>query len=157
MKRNKDFYFKRVEGDPEPVVVESKRRVHFSEVDAIGIVWHGRYPIYFEEGSEDLGRLCGLTYKDFHEAGLRAPIVKLHINYHIPLRLAEEFTIRSSLIWDNGSRLNTEYHLINNSGSIATSGYTVQLFTDAESGEACMVSPDLLERCRARWRAGELE
>ena len=156
MKRNKDFYFKRVKGDPEPVVVESERRVHFSEVDAIGIVWHGRYPLYFEEGSEDLGRLCGLTYKDFHEAGLRAPIVKLHINYHIPLRLAEEFTIRSSLIWDNGSRLNTEYHLINNSGSIATSGYTVQLFTDAESGEACMVSPDLLERCRDRWRAGEL-
>lgn len=86
---------------------------------------------------------------------MRAPIVKLHIDYFEPLRLAEEFTIRSALIWDDGSRLNTEYYLIKNDGSIATSGYTVQLLIDAGSGEVRLVSPDLLEICRKRWKAGE--
>jgi acyl-CoA thioester hydrolase len=119
------------------------------------IVWHGRYPSFFEEGSEALGRLCGITYKDFYEAKLHAPIVKLHIDYFKPLHLAEEFTIRAVLVWDDASRLNTEYYLIKSDGSIATSGYTIQLFTNADSGEPCLVSPDLLQRCRAKWTAGE--
>lgn len=156
-RRKTKNYFRRNDEWPGPVTAEINRRVHFSEVDAMGMVWHGRYPLYFEEGSEELGRLCGLSYKDFYEAGLRAPIVKLHIDYFEPLRLAEEFTVRSSLIWDDASRLNTEYYLIKNNGTIATSGYTVQLLINAGSGEVCLVSPDLLERCRKRWKAGEFQ
>lgn len=155
MMRKKEPYFERIQGSPGPLVVEVKRRVRFSEVDPLAIVWHGRYPSYFEEGSEEMGRRCGLSYKDFYEAGLRAPIVKLHIDYFKPLRLAEEFTIRTALIWDTAARLNTEYYLLKNDGSIATSGYTVQVFTYASSGEVCMVSPVILERCRERWKAGE--
>jgi acyl-CoA thioester hydrolase len=153
--RKKQNYFERIEGAPAPVVVEVRRRVRFSEVDPLAIVWHGRYPSYFEEGSEEIGRRCGLSYRDFHEAGLRAPIVKLHIDYFRPLRLAEEFTIRTALIWDTASRLNTEYELVKDDGSIATSGYTVQVFTYALSGEVCMVSPEILQTCRKRWKAGE--
>ncbi len=148
-------YFKRKDERTEPIVAEIKRRVHFSEVDVLGMVWYGRFPVYFEEGFEELGRLCGLSYNDFYEAGLRAPIVKLHIDYFKPLRLAEEFTIRSALIWDDGSRLNTEYYLIKNDGSIATSGYTVQLLIDAGSGEVRLTPPELLEICRKKWKAGE--
>ena len=154
-RRRGQNYFKRIEGVPEPVAVEVKRRVHFNEVDVLGIVWHGRYPAYFEEGSEELGRQCGLSYKDFYEAELRAPIVKLHIDYYQPLRLAEEFTIHTALVWDDSSRINTEYCLLKNDGSIATSGYTIQLLTNAVTGEVCIISPLLLERCREKWRAGE--
>jgi hypothetical protein len=31
----------------------------------------------------------------------------------------------------------------------------VQLFTDDKTGAPFMVSPELLERCRSRWKAGE--
>ncbi|RJR16570.1 MAG: acyl-CoA thioesterase, partial [Nitrospiraceae bacterium] len=144
MKRRKEHYFERIEGAPEPLVIEMRRRVHFSEVDPLAIVWHGRYPSFFEEGSEELGRLCGMSYEDFYKAGLRAPIVKLHIDYFRPLRLAEEFTIRTALIWDTASRLNTEYYLVKDDGTVTTSGYTVQVFTYATSGEVCMVSPGIL-------------
>ncbi|MBI5664964.1 MAG: acyl-CoA thioesterase [Nitrospirae bacterium] len=155
MKQKNKNYFERIEGAPAPLVVEVKRTVRFSEVDPLAIVWHGRYPSYFEEGSEEMGRLCGMTYRDFYEAGLRAPIAKLHIDYFKPLQLAEEFTIRTALIWDDASRLNTEYYLLKDDGSIATSGYTVQVFTYAESGEVCIVSPNILLKCRERWKAGE--
>ncbi|MEW6599912.1 MAG: acyl-CoA thioesterase [Nitrospirota bacterium] len=155
MKRKKEHYFERIEEAPGPLVVDIRRRVRFSEVDPLAIVWHGRYSSFFEEGAEELGRLCGLSYKDFYEAGLRAPIVKLHIDYFKPLRLAEEFTIRTALIWDTSSRLNTEYYLLKDDGSTATSGYTVQVFTFASSGEVCLVSPEILVRCRKRWAAGE--
>jgi acyl-CoA thioester hydrolase len=140
---------------PAPVVAEVRRRVHFSEVDAMGIVWHGRYSLYFEEAAEELGRRCGLSYKDFHEAGLRAPIVEFHTDYFKSLYLGEEFTARAALIWHEGARLNTEYGLYKPDGSLAASGYTVQLLTEAESGEVCIISPALLERCRHRWKTGE--
>lgn len=153
--RKRKSYFERVKDQPEPVVAEVRRRVHFSEVDAMGIVWYGRYPVYFEEAAEELGRLCGLSYKDFYETGLRAPIVELHLDYYQSLRLDEDFTIRASLIWHEGSRLNTEFGLYKLDGSLATAGYTVQLLTEAESGEVCIVSPELLERCRRRWKTGE--
>ncbi|HUI45024.1 MAG TPA: acyl-CoA thioesterase [Nitrospirota bacterium] len=153
--RRKTSYFERIPNAPDPVVIEIKRRVRFNEADPMAIVWHGRYPLYFEEASEELGRRCGLSYPEYFEAGLRAPIVELHIDYFKPLFLDEEFIIRASLIWNEGARLNTEFHLFKQDGSLATSGYMVQLFISHQSGEPYMVSPELLERCRKRWRAGE--
>jgi len=153
--RKRKAYFERGEDVPAPVVAEVRRRVHFSEADPMGIVWYGRYSLYFEDASEKLGRVCGLTYKDFYETGLRAPIVELHIDYYNSLFLDEDFTVRAALIWHEGSRLNTEYGIYKMDGSLAASGYTVQLLTEAESGEVCIVSPALLERCRYRWKTGE--
>jgi acyl-CoA thioester hydrolase len=153
--RPRKTYFERGVDHPKPVVSEIRRRVHFSEVDAMGIVWYGRYPLYFEEAAEELGRRCGLSYKDFYETGLRAPIVEFHLDYYQSLRLDEEFKGRAALIWHEGARLNTEYALYKLDGSLAASGYTVQLLTAAETGELCIVSPALLERCRHRWKTGE--
>ena len=154
MRRKSTSYFKREKKAPEPVVVEVKRYVHFSEVDGMGIVWYGRYPTYFEEGAEEIWRRCGLSYQDFYEAKLRAPIVKLHIDFYKPLHLGEEFMIRAVFVWDEGSRLNTEYYLLKQDGNLAASGYTVQLLTDANLGEVFIVSPPLLEECRKRWKSG---
>jgi acyl-CoA thioester hydrolase len=153
--RKKKPYFEMDDNAPAPIVAEIRRHVHFSEADPMGIVWYGRYSLFFEEVSEKLGRVCGLTYKDFYESGLRAPIVEFHIDYYQSLYLDEEFKIRASLIWHEGARLNTEYGLYKMNGTVAATGYTVQLFTDAKTGEPCIVSPELLERCRNRWKAGE--
>jgi acyl-CoA thioester hydrolase len=153
--RKKTTYFERVPGAPDPLVVEVKRRVHFNEADPMAIAWHGRYPLYFEEASEELGRMIGLSYAEYFEAGLRAPLVEFHIDYFKPLFLDEEFTIRASLIWNEGSRLNTEYQLLKQDQSIASSGYMVQLFIDEKTGAPFMVSPELLDRVREKWAAGE--
>ena len=39
-------------------------RVRFNETDPLGIVWHGNYIKYFEEGREAFGRKYGLSYLD---------------------------------------------------------------------------------------------
>lgn len=153
--RRKKSYFPPINGAPPPIVAEVKRRVHFNEADPMAVMWHGRYPLLFEEASEELGRRCGLSYGEFYASGLRGPIVSLHIDYFQSLYLDEEYTVRASLLWTEGARLNTEFHILKQDGSLATSGYTVQLFTDHLSGEACLVSPEMLESCRKRWLAGE--
>jgi acyl-CoA thioester hydrolase len=156
LRRRKGGYFRTAEEVPAPLVVRVKRRVQFNEADVMGIAWYGRYALYFEEGWAELGRLCGLSYDDFAEADLRAPVAQFHTDYHRPLALDEEFTIVASLIWCEGARVNTEYALIAEAGDIATTAYTVQMLIDAVSGETCITAPELLERCRRRWKAGEL-
>ncbi len=153
-RRTKGVYFNREAAAPKSVVVNIPSRVRFSDVDVMGIVWFGKYPVFFEEGSATLGRLCGLSYKDLYKAKLRAPIVEFHIDYYVPLYLDEEFTVKASLIWNEGSRLNTEYQLIKDRDIMAASGYTVQLLTDPNA-DVCIVSPELLEKCRTRWKRGE--
>lgn len=153
-RRNLEF-FARVPGAPAPVAYALPRRAGFSEVDVMGIVWHGRYAQFFDEASSELRRRIGLSYQDFFDAALEAPIVRLQIEYLHPLFLDEEFTVNASLIWNEGSRLNTEYRVVRSDGILAAVGCTVQLFTQRGTGEACLLAPPLLQRVWQRWRAGE--
>lgn len=154
--RGKKGYFETVPGAPPPLTVVVRRRIRFSDTDPMAIMWHGRYPLLFEEAAEELGRRIGLSYADYFEAGLRAPIVALHVDYVQPLLLDEEVAIEASLYWHDGARLNTGYRIYKPDGSLATTGCTVQLLTDHRSGLPCLVVPELLRRCQERWRAGEL-
>ena len=154
-KRKKRGYFDRLDGAPEPLVGHIERGVNFSEVDMLGIAWHGRYPEYFEEGRAALGDQCGLAYSAFIKAQLAGPVVQLHVDYLTPLELSEEFTIMTSLIWTEGARINNEYVLTKRDGTVAAAGYTVQMFVDAHSDDPCLTSPDLWLDCRRRWKAGE--
>jgi acyl-CoA thioester hydrolase len=157
LRRKAGSYFKKIKGEPPAVVVLLKRRASFSEVDAMGIVWYGRFAAYFEEGAAALGRLCGLTYRDFYKARLLAPIAQFHIDYHRPIVLDEEFIIESSLTWSQGSRINIEHRIIKKNASLAASGYTVQMLVDARTRQVCLVSPALLLRCRKKWKKGEFK
>ena len=156
-RRTRAVYFRREVNAPPPIGVVVKRRVRFNEVDPMGIVWYGRYAVYFEEGAAELGRRCGLSYADFFEAGLLAPIVQYHVDYLHPLLLDEEFVVMCSLIWNEGARLNTEYELVKADGTKAARGYTVQVFTRDTDSQVCLVIPPLLERCRGRWKTGEFK
>ena len=154
-RRERIVYFEREPGAPAPLCVTVSRRAAFNEVDAMGIVWYGHYARYFEEAAAELGRRCGLSYRDFFAAGLRAPMVRFHVDYLGPLNLDEEFSVRGALIWNAGARMNTEYAIAKSDGTLAARGYTVQLFVPADGGAACFATPPLLERCRRRWSAGE--
>ena len=154
-RRRKGGYFTRRSTDPAPLVTRLRRRVGFGETDVMGVAWHGNYAAYFEQGSAELGRRCGLSYQDYFDNDLRAPIVQLHVDYLHSLRLDEEFTIVASLIWTDGARLDTEYLLLGADKRVATSGFTVQMFIRASTGEPCITVPDLVERCRRRWRTGQ--
>lgn len=154
-RRRTQGYFKRSDSDPAPLRVSVKRRVAFREVDAVAIVWHGRYASYFEDAATELRRACGLTYVDFRDAGLRAPIVQFHVDHHGPLLLDEEITVGASLIWSEAARLNTEYEVRKSGGAVAATGYSVQMLVEAATGEPCLSPPPLLRRCHERWRRGE--
>ena len=157
MRRQKQgIYFERIKSAPAPIIVRVKRRIHFNEVDVMGVVWFGRYAALCEEGNAALGKLIGLSYKEYQAAGLRAPIVQFHVDYMRPLFLDEEVTIKARLIWCEGARHNIEYTLIKEDNTIAATAYTVQLFVDDKTFTPCLIAPPALEKIRKRWRKGAI-
>jgi acyl-CoA thioester hydrolase len=153
-RRKKEGYFPIDPAGPPPIVIRLQHRVRFSDVDPMAILWHGRYAQLFEQANEELGRMCGMSYPDFRRERLLAPIVQLHVDYFAPITLGEQVTIQGKMIWADGARSNIEYRVDKENGTLAASGYTVQMFVD-ETGVPLMASPPLLESCRRRWRAGE--
>jgi acyl-CoA thioester hydrolase len=156
LRRKKGGYFAFDSSVPRPLVMRVKHRVRFSEVDPMAVMWHGRYAKLFEQANEDLGKMIGLGYGDFHREKLRAPIVQLHVDYFAPTILGEDVEIVGRLVWNEGARMNMEYEIRKPDGKIAVTGYTVQMFVE-ENGTALLASPGLLEKCRGRWRAGEFK
>jgi acyl-CoA thioester hydrolase len=95
-----------------------------------------------------------MSYPDFHQEKLQAPIVQLHVDYFAPITLGERATIIGRMIWCEGARSNIEYEIRKENGTLAATGYTVQMFID-ETSTPLLASPPLLETCRRRWLAGE--
>jgi acyl-CoA thioester hydrolase len=148
-------YFRPQEGAPQQLRCSVERTVRFEEVDALGIVWHGRYPSYFEDGRVLLGEKYGLGYMDLYNQGIVSPIKQMHVDYQLPLRFGDPFTIEAILHWSDAVRLNHEFILRNAEGAVTTTGYTVQLMMDQEDN-VLMVPPPFYDEFRQRWQAGEL-
>ena len=148
-------YFPCQDGAPDPLRCIVERVVRFEEVDVLGIVWHGRYPSYFEDGRVLLGEKYGLGYMDFYHQGVVAPIKQMHVDYRLPLRFGDPFTIEAILHWTDATRLNHEFILRNEAGEITTTGYSVQLLMDQQQN-VLMLPPPFYAEFRQYWVAGEL-
>ena len=147
-------YFRSQDGAPAPLRCRVDRVVRFEEVDPLAIVWHGRYPSYFEDGRVMLGEKYGLGYMDFYRQGVVAPIKQLHVDYQLPLRFGDPFTIEAILHWTDATRLNHEF-ILRNAADEITTGYSVQLLMDQEQN-VLMLPPPFYQDFRQRWQSGEL-
>jgi acyl-CoA thioester hydrolase len=141
---------------PHSLEAKAVRTVRFQEVDPMGVVWHGHYVDFFEDGRCELAKNYGLTYNDFYREGFKAPVVNLEIEYKLPLFLGETFHIETNLIWTEAVRFDHFYVIKRESnGEIVAEGRTVQLLLDGENNLQ-MVWPEYFEAIRKKWKAGLL-
>lgn len=149
-------YFPAVPGAPAPLRVTVARQVRFEEVDPLNIVWHGRYPSFFEDARVAFGEKYGIGYLDCYERGILTPIKKMHVDYFKPLAFPEPFTIEGILHWSEAARLNFEFVVRNRDGEVTTTGYTVQMMLDPELN-IMLIPPPFFREFMERWQRGELE
>ena len=150
-----ESYFPEIPGSPPPLSAEVSRKVRFEELDPLGIVWHGRYPSYLEDGRVAFGEKHGLSYMLMRREKFIAPIVQMHIDYLSPLRFDDEFTIKAQLMWSEAVRLNFVYTITGPEGQPVAKGYTVQLLTNLDQ-EILLSRPDFVEELCGKWERGEL-
>ena len=79
----------------EPVQLKTSKvfDVRFSEVDAMNIVWHGSYALYFEDAREQFGKEFGLSYMSYFDNGYYAPLVELNFSFKKPLLYGQQARI----------------------------------------------------------------
>ncbi len=122
----------------------------------MGVVWHGRYPEFLEDGRTAIGRAFGLDYTDFFREGLKAPIVRMEIEYRTPLVLGDTFRVDTILLWTEAVRLDHEYQIRREpDGRVIAEARTVQLLLDANN-RLCLLWPEYFRRLREDWRLGRL-
>ena len=105
-------------------------RVRFNETDALGIVWHGYYLHYFEDGREAFGRKHGISYLETKAQGYVTPIIKSSCEHKLPLRYGEIATVETTFINTPAAKIIFNYKVINAKGETVCTGETIQVFVD---------------------------
>jgi acyl-CoA thioester hydrolase len=146
-------YFPVQEGAPSPLRVTVERQVRFEEVDPLNIVWHGRYPSFFEDARVAFGEKYGIGYLDCYHNGVLTPIKKMHVDFFRPLSFPERFSIEGILHYSAAARLNFEFIIRNGAGEVATTGYTVQMMLDREQN-IMLIPPPFVAQFIERWKEG---
>ena len=119
-------------------------RVRFNETDPLGIVWHGHYIVYFEDGRESFGRQHNLTYLDIQKAGYVTPIVKSTCEHFLPLKYGETFSIVTTFVNSTAAKLIFKYELFNKENQLVCKGETIQVFLDSEN-KLCLYNPEFFQ------------
>lgn len=122
----------------------SKFKVRFNETDPLGIVWHGHYVTYLEDGREAFGEKFGISYKDIQNAGLFTPVVKCICDYKSPLRHGDKARIETTFVNEVAAKLHFTYKIFNQENKLIATGETFQVFTD-QKGELFLSNPQFFE------------
>ena len=86
--------------------------VPFHHVDALGIVWNGHYPKYFEAGGMALLRKLQLDAGELVGGRWRLVVIESFCRYGFPLRYAERVRV-DAWIADYSRRLTIRYEIRN--------------------------------------------
>lgn len=126
----------------KPILSERiKVRVRFDEVDALGIVWHGNYVKYLEDGREAWGRKYGIPYMTiYHQHGFAVPLVKLNIDYKRQLKYEEEFWVETRFVDCEAAKIQLSYTLFNEANEVVLTAESTQVFLTKE-GELQLTMP----------------
>lgn len=120
--------------------------VRFNEADPLGIVWHGHYIRYFEDGREAFGNTHGLGYLDVYKQGFVIPIVSVQCDFKRSLRYGDRVIVETHYIPSEAAKLKFTYRLFNAAtGELVASGSSVQVFLDKENSVLQLTNPPFFE------------
>lgn len=125
-------------------------RVRLNETDALGIVWHGHYLSYFEDGREAFGMQYGIGNHDIFSQNLMAPMVKCTCDFKASLTYGDQVIIETRFINTPAAKIIFRYSLYRTDGKIAATGETVQVFTDPQ-GELVLYPPPFFENWKQKF------
>jgi acyl-CoA thioester hydrolase len=121
-------------------------RVRFNEADPLGIVWHGHYIRYFEDGREDFGTTHGLGYLDVFKQGFVIPIVHVQCDFKRSLRYGDSVVIETHFIPCEAAKMKFTYRLFKaSSNELVATGSSVQVFLEKESSTLQLTNPPFFE------------
>lgn len=116
---------------PLQLVNRTEVPVRFSEVDALGIVWHGHYLKFFEDGREAFGKQYELGYLDIHQQQFVVPLINLNIDFKRTVKYGDTIIIETTYVDSPAAKIIFNYKLYRSSdNALVATGESTQVFMD---------------------------
>ena len=126
--------------------------VKFSEADPLGIVWHGRYIRYFEDGREAFGAAYGLRYLDLFRQDIVVPIVNINCDYRRILRYSHRVRLETTYIDSPAAKMLFEYGMYDvANGALVATGSSMQVFMQRDKMELMLTIPPFMQAWKEKW------
>ena len=125
--------------------------VRFNEADPLGIVWHGHYIRYFEDGREAFVNLHDLGYLEVYKLGYVIPVVSVQCDFKRSLRYGDRVIVETKFIPTDAAKLKFTYRLFNAaSGELVATGSSVQVFLSKEDSVLQLSNPLFFEEWKKK-------
>jgi acyl-CoA thioester hydrolase len=124
-------------------------KVRFNECDPLGIVWHGNYVNYFQEGREAFGQKYDLDYMDMYIKGYATPIVHLSTDFKKTLQYKDVALVETTMCRTDAAKVIFDYVIRNEKDNgLICRGTTTQVFVTSGSMDLSLVVPEVF----ANWK-----
>ena len=87
--------------------------------DHAGVMWHGSYINFLEEGRIDALNKVGISYSELSKKGFEIPVISINMKYKIPFIHGETLILKSQFKIENKIRLNCKTLFLKLNGDIA--------------------------------------
>ncbi|MEO6542239.1 MAG: acyl-CoA thioesterase [Ferruginibacter sp.] len=120
--------------------------VRFNEADPLGIVWHGHYIRYLEDGREAFGNMHGLGYLEVYKLGFVIPVVSVQCDYKRSLRYGDRVIVETKYIPTEAAKMKFTFRLFNAAtGELVATGSSVQVFLSKDDSVLQLANPPFFE------------
>ena len=128
----------------QPPVVETTFPVRYAETDAMGVVYHAEYLVWFEVGRGEYFRAYGEDYAQWEQQGYYLPVSEVYARYHAAARYGDHVTVRTWVQEVRSRGLTLEYEVCHaETQQRLVSGWTKHICMDGQ-GRACRLPADML-------------
>lgn len=112
----------------------TKIKVRYAETDAMAIVHHANYYIYFEVAREDLIRESGISYKELEDLGIMMPLVETQCRYMEAAKYDDDLIVEASIGEITPIKVSIKYIVRReHDNKILARGSTLQTFVDSKT------------------------
>lgn len=110
---------------------ETRLSVRYAETDAMGIVHHSNYLVWFEVGRTEWMAARGYTYAEFEQTGYYLVVSEIGVRYVRPARYGHDVILRTSVSEVKSRAIRFEYEVLHaDSQERLVTGFTRHITTN---------------------------
>lgn len=127
---------------------EVKYRVIYRDTDKMGVVYHANYIAFYEIARTEMFRNLGIPYSELEKMGVMTPIVEVESKYKTPAYYDDLLTIRATIKELPAVKLDVEYEVFNEQGTLINTGRTLLGYVNMERLRPCRAPQVFIDRLR---------
>ena len=114
--------------------------------DHAGVMWHGTYFNWLEEGRVNALSLAGVNYFDLIKEGFELPLIDTSIKYIKPLFIGDKITIESIFNISESPRIKINSKFIDKSKKVLTKAEVNLVLVDKNNFSIIRKRPDFISK-----------